>query len=92
MLNNTRDKIFFVGKLSISSIIFTIIQLVTLNTIRIQEFSMGYAVDVARTVLCKTNPVFIARDIKPKTESFTLVDESIVDVSTIEILIKRTTV
>ena len=92
MLNNTRDIIFIGEKLFITNIIFTIIQLVTLNTIRIQEFIMRYAVDVGRTVLCKTNPVFIARDIKPNTESFMLVDESTVDVSTIEILIKRTTV
>ena len=89
MLNNTRDTIFNGKKPFLTSVIFTIIKLVTMITIRTREFSMRHAVDVARIILRKTNLVFIPRDIQIGTKSLVLVDESNRDVSTIEISIKR---
>jgi len=92
MLNKTRDTIFIGEKPFMTNVIFTIIQLITMITIRTKGFSIGHAVDVVRIVLRKTNSAFIPRNIKIGSESLVSVDENNRDVSTIEISIKRTKV
>ena len=89
MLKNTRDIIFIEKKPFLTSIILSIVQLLTVITIRTRKLSMGHVMDVVKIILFKTNSISIPGDIKIGKESFVSVYDRNSDVSTIEISIKR---